>query len=282
MQLASLEPAVDLTERQSAAFASARPNAVVNERFFFGQRLDSFEERFAATGISPDTTPAKTKTETETEEKVADAPEPPSAPRPPSRSLVAHATPRPAAARPAPKLASLTPSPPSSDPDRMSYAADEPAAATTETDSHTAIYDITAHTVYLPNGTRLEAHSGLGEHMDDPHAITAKNRGPTPPNVYELSLREKIFHGVRALRLTPVGDAKMFGRDGILAHSYMLGPNGQSNGCVSFSNYPAFLNAYLKGDVNRLVVVEHLASAPGSKTASDWIPKALKDLFGRS
>jgi hypothetical protein len=35
----------------------------------------------------------------------------------------------------------------------------------------------------------------------------------------------------------------MFGRDGLLAHPYMLGPNGQSNGCVSFSDYPAFLDA---------------------------------------
>jgi len=30
-------------------------------------------------------------------------------------------------------------------------------------DSHTAVYDIAAHTVYLPNGTKLEAHSGLGD-----------------------------------------------------------------------------------------------------------------------
>jgi hypothetical protein len=52
----------------------------------------------------------------------------------------------------------------------------------------------------------------------------------------------------------------MFGRDGMLAHSYMLGPNGQSNGCVSFKDYPAFLRAYLKGEVDRLVVVPHLGS----------------------
>jgi Protein of unknown function (DUF2778) len=62
--------------------------------------------------------------------------------------------------------------------------------------------------------------------------------------------------------------AKMFGPDGLLAHSYVLGPNGQSNGCVSFSDYPDFLDAYLKGEFDRLVVVEHLATAPGPKTAS--------------
>jgi len=127
-------------------------------------------------------------------------------------------------------------------------------------DSHTAIYDIAARTVYLPGGHRLEAHSGLGSLLDDPRFVRTKMQGPTPPNVYNLTLREQLFHGVRAIRLVPVVDGKMFGRDGILAHPYMLGPNGQSNGCVSFRDYPAFLNAFLKGEVNRLIVVEHLAT----------------------
>ena len=132
----------------------------------------------------------------------------------------------------------------------------------------------------MPDGRRLEAHSGLDRRMDDPRYVHVKREGSTPPNVYNLSLRENLFHGVRAIRLTPVGDGKMYGRDGILAHSYMLGPNGQSNGCVSFSDYPAFLNAFLRGDVTRLVVVERLANPPSSQVASAWFPKALKDLFG--
>ena len=69
--------------------------------------------------------------------------------------------------------------------------------------SRTAIYDISARTVYLPNGRRLEAHSGLGDHMDDPRYVNARGTGPTPPNVYELKLRETLFHGVRAIRLVP-------------------------------------------------------------------------------
>ena len=138
-----------------------------------------------------------------------------------------------------------------------------------------------AHTVYMPNGQRLEAHSGLGGQLDDPRYITAKGRGPTPPNVYDLTLREELFHGVRAIRLNPVDDGKMFGRDGMLAHTYMLGPNGQSNGCVSFSDYPAFLNAFLRGEVDRLVVVEHLANAPGAE-ASGWLPDVIKNIFWRS
>ena len=132
--------------------------------------------------------------------------------------------------------------------------------------TRTAIYDISARVVYLPNGDRLEAHSGFGEHMDDVRSVAMKMRGVTPPNVYQLTLRERPFHGVRALRLNPVDPDKMYGRKGILAHSYLLGPNGQSNGCVSISDYPKFLNAFLNGDIDRLVVVEHLADPPPAPT----------------
>jgi hypothetical protein len=135
-------------------------------------------------------------------------------------------------------------------------------------EERTAIYDIAAHVVYLPDGQRLEAHSGLGRGMDEPRFATMKNRGPTPPNVYDLALRERRFHGVQALRLIPADETRMFGRDGILAHSYMLGPNGQSNGCVSFRNYPAFLHAFLKGEIDRLVVVDRLGAAPKPRLAA--------------
>ncbi len=126
--------------------------------------------------------------------------------------------------------------------------------------SHTAVYDIAGHIVYLPNGQTLEAHSGLGRKLDDPHYVKVKNRGPTPPNVYQLKLREKLFHKVRAIRLVPVDDGNMFGRDGMLAHSYMRGVSGQSNGCISFKDYPAFLRAYLNGEIDRLVVVTDINS----------------------
>jgi hypothetical protein len=149
-------------------------------------------------------------------------------------------------------------------------------------DSRTAIYDIAARMVYLPNGRRLEAHSGFGSYMDDARYVNLKRQGPTPPNTYKLVMREEPFHGVRAIRLVPAGDGKMFGRDGLLAHPYMLGPSGQSNGCVSLSDYPAFLEAYLKGEVDSLEVVEHFATAPGPKTASGWLPEFIKDLFRRS
>jgi hypothetical protein len=123
-------------------------------------------------------------------------------------------------------------------------------------DGLTAIYDITARTVYLPDGTKLEAHSGLGPKMDDPRHVHVKMHGATPPHVYDLVPREALFHGVQALRLIPVGgESAIFGRTGLLTHTYLLGPRGDSNGCISFRDYDAFLRAYENGKVKRMVVV---------------------------
>lgn len=119
-----------------------------------------------------------------------------------------------------------------------------------------AVYDIGAQSVVLPSGERLEAHSGLGESMDDPRSAHLKMRGATPPGTYDLTEREALFHGVRALRLTPVGGSEaIYGRVGLLAHTYLLGPNGASNGCISFKDYDKFLQAYLRGEIRRVVVV---------------------------
>jgi hypothetical protein len=125
-------------------------------------------------------------------------------------------------------------------------------------DGQTAVYDISARAVYLPSGTKLEAHSGLGGLMDNPAHVDQRMVGATPPNVYDLKPREKLFHGVAALRMTPVGENEMHGRTGLLVHSYMLGPNGDSNGCVSIKEYDRFLTAYTNGEVKRLVVVPSL------------------------
>jgi hypothetical protein len=123
-------------------------------------------------------------------------------------------------------------------------------------DKATAVYDISARTVYLPDGTKLEAHSGLGSRLDDPRYVHVRMQGATPPHVYDLEPREALFHGVPALRLKPVGgEEAIFGRTGLLAHTYMLGANGDSNGCVSFKDYDAFLHAYRNGGIKRLAVV---------------------------
>jgi Protein of unknown function (DUF2778) len=149
-------------------------------------------------------------------------------------------------------------------PIRLAYATTDDTglgagqAAAGRYDQWTAVYDISAHTVYMPDGSQLEAHSGLGGWLDDPNHANEKMRGVTPPNVYDLEPREELFHGVRALRMIPQDSQKVFGRAGLLAHSYMLGSNGDSNGCVSFKNYNAFLQAYLDHKIKRLAVVASL------------------------
>jgi len=126
-------------------------------------------------------------------------------------------------------------------------------------DRHTAVYVIASKKVYMPDGTVLEAHSGYGDRLDDPRFVNVRMRGATPPHVYDLKLRENLFHGVEAIRLNPIGgDGGIFGRDGLLAHTYMLGPRGDSNGCVSFRNYDAFLRAFKEGRITRLAVITRL------------------------
>jgi hypothetical protein len=128
-----------------------------------------------------------------------------------------------------------------------------------------AIYDIERGKVYLPNGETLEAHSGIGRMRDNPAFVSRRNSGPTPPQMYDLTLRESRFLGVEAIRLTPAGgDAAVFGRVGFLAHTYMLRRPGDSNGCVVFKEYHRFLAAFKKGQIKRLVVVPRLKEAPAS------------------
>lgn len=140
---------------------------------------------------------------------------------------------------------------------RLTGVAPSDSASNVASDRFTAVYDISAKVVHLPDGTRLEAHSGLGEFMDKPSFAHLRMRGVTPPAVYDLREREALFHGVRAIRLTPI-NSSVHGRSGLLAHTYMLGPSGQSNGCVSFRDYQKFLNAFLSGQVKRLKVVASL------------------------
>jgi hypothetical protein len=128
-------------------------------------------------------------------------------------------------------------------------------------DNLTAVYDIKARTVYMPNGLKLEAHSGFGSLMDDPGHVSERNVGATPPSVYDLKPRERLFHGVQALRMIPVDANGTLGRSGLLAHSYMLGANGDSNGCVSIKNYERFLKAFNNGEIKRLVVVASLGDS---------------------
>jgi hypothetical protein len=253
-------------------FLFDRNLASFDQRFQLDQELASFNERFVGADLAV----------AERQEEEGGASSFSSYASLPSPDAGEHAAAQPATGRSTPRPSAS--SPPASAARKRVATAEPPkeSLSPAEDDSRTAFYDIAARVVYLPNGRRLEAHSGLGGYMDDVRYVSLKGQGPTPPNTYKLVMREEPFHGVPAIRLLPVGDGKMFGRDGMLAHPYMLGPNGQSNGCVSFSDYPAFLDAYQRGEIDRLVVVEHLETAPGAKTASGWLPQFIRDFFRRS
>jgi len=268
--------AIYQTDRRSEPPRFTRQHTSFNERFHFDGRLshegrvlfdqpsDSFDQRFAAASATAMITVSS----------IAGLRSPD-----PGQRAMEH----PAVGRSAPRLASHTSPPPASSTKKIRLASLEIPKGSSwslDPDSRTAIYDITARTVYMPNGRTLEAHSGLGNRMDDPRYVSVRREGATPPNIYNLSLRENLFHGDRAIRLTPVGDGKMYGRDGLLAHSYLLGATGQSNGCVSFRDYPAFLNAFLKGEVTRLLVVERLATPPSSQMAWGSFSKFLRVFSG--
>ncbi len=122
-----------------------------------------------------------------------------------------------------------------------------------------AVYDIASATVYMPDGTKLEAHSGIGHMKDNPDYTDHRMVGPTPPNIYNLRMREARFHGVEAIRMLPTDHAAMKGRNGILAHTYMLRGTNGSNGCVVFKNYNRFLTAFKAGRVNKMIVVPDLS-----------------------
>lgn len=119
-----------------------------------------------------------------------------------------------------------------------------------------AVYDISAAKVYMPDGSVLEAHSGIGNMADNPRYTHVKMNGPTPPHTYNLRMREKRFHGVEAIRMLPVDGKNKYGRDGFLTHSYLLrGGREESHGCVAFADYKRFLTAFKQGKVKQIIVV---------------------------
>ena len=131
-----------------------------------------------------------------------------------------------------------------------------------------AVYDISAAKVYMPDGSVLEAHSGIGKMADNPRYTHVKMNGATPPHTYNLKMREKRFHGVEAIRMLPVDGKNKHGRDGFLTHSYLLrGGRAESHGCVAFKDYKKFLNAFKQGKIKQLVVV------PGGGAAKVRIAK---------
>ena len=130
-----------------------------------------------------------------------------------------------------------------------------------------AIYDVSNATVYLPDGSKLRAHSGIGNMRDNPRYEHVTMRGPTPAGIYRLSMREKRFYGVEAIRMTSIDGRDPKNRTGLLTHTNLLRGQIGSHGCVAFQNYQPFLNAFKRGQVNTLVVVPELPSSPNQLAA---------------
>lgn len=124
-----------------------------------------------------------------------------------------------------------------------------------------AIYDVSSATVYLPDGTRLRAHSGIGKMRDNPRYDHVTMRGPTPSGIYRLTMREERFYGVEALRMTSIDGRNPENRIGLLTHTNLLRGQIGSHGCVAFQNYQPFLRAFKRGQINTLVVVPELPSS---------------------
>lgn len=124
-----------------------------------------------------------------------------------------------------------------------------------------AIYDVTNATVYMPDGTRLRAHSGIGKMRDNPRYEHVKMNGPTPAGIYRLSMREKRFYGVEAIRMTSIDGRDPKNRTGLLTHTNLLRGQTGSHGCVAFQNYEPFLKAFKRGQVRMLVVVPEMPSS---------------------
>lgn len=124
-----------------------------------------------------------------------------------------------------------------------------------------AIYDVSNATVYLPDGTKLRAHSGIGAMRDNPRYEHVKMRGPTPAGIYRLSMREKRFYGVEAIRMTSIDGRDPKNRTGLLTHTNLLRGQKGSHGCVAFQDYQPFLNAFKRGKITTMVVVPELPSS---------------------
>ena len=115
----------------------------------------------------------------------ASPPEKPSAaPEPPARKPARTAKPKPEAKPDAPTLAYARPDKPAVGAFKNLFNA--PGGSSSGASNGVAVYDISAGTgVYMPDGSRLEAHSGIGA-MAGPAALGAATRKSRPDTAQHL------------------------------------------------------------------------------------------------
>jgi len=163
-RLASLEMPVSGFETDDIdPSALARPPSAFGDRLLPVERSDTFDQRFEGLAVWSDTDPAMIGER----EGSAGTARQPTREKATDQSAIGRSPRKPAAAstlvtaeKKRVRTAELSQ-------DSLPFA-----------DSHTAVYDIAAHTVYMPNGRRLEAHSGLGNLMDDPSLVRMTKNAP--------------------------------------------------------------------------------------------------------
>ena len=124
-------------------------------------------------------------------------------------------------------------------------------------DRYTAVYDISARVVYLPDGTSSKPIRAWGT----PSTIRATKRARSRPDAapsLPVGAPRRLVPRRSGPAPQPDRGRRSLRPAGLLAHPFMLGPNGDSNGCVSFRDYEAFLKAYENGQINKLAVVTRL------------------------
>jgi RHS repeat-associated protein len=112
---------------------------------------------------------------------------------------------------------------------------------------------------YAADGTveqiQFGVYAGTAEHSNVVASETLVRQGPVPAGIYELSVDTNTANnnlGGARMRLTPLGDTEMFGRDGFLIHAdSVANPGTGSQGCIIV---PRAMRVEMTSNLGRLYV----------------------------
>jgi hypothetical protein len=161
MRLASLEMPVSVPAEDIDPPASASPSSFFGDRLLPGERLVSFDERFGGAVVLSDTASARREEQADTGRR----PSPDLREKATGQSAISRSTPKASAAS---VLASTA--------DKRVRTADlsQDLSSLPLEDSHTAVYDIAARTVYMPRAfdekpeSIVDSHDGTNQ-IQHPH-----------------------------------------------------------------------------------------------------------------
>lgn len=96
-------------------------------------------------------------------------------------------------------------------------------------------YDQSTGRLISREGERIgEGYSGAPTARNNPTKENVHNVGPIPRGTYEIGKPvDTVTHGPFVLRLSPIQDNEMYGRDGFLIHGdSVVEPGTASTGCI--------------------------------------------------